>query len=216
MRASPVSASFEAALSQGEKCMAIRKTVVCLLLLLVANSPLRSQPGIRNQTPAQTPDQIKQSCQHFVQDFYDWYVSLLQPFPQSTGPADLIVEHRRKAQFSEDILRLLQQEQRSQARSHGYAAGLYFDPFLSSLNPSPRFVSTSVAYQNGACQVEMRGMDGDQPIEKVVPEAVLKNGKWQFVNFHYTGYESPAYENLLSTLKELQSRRRHAAWIAAP
>ncbi len=159
---------------------------------------------------------MKDSCRRFVQDFYDWYVSLLPPFPETLGPSDLILRNHRKAQFSGELLRLLIADQSAQQRNHGNA-GLTFDPFLNSRLPSPRFVSTSATYTNGACLVEMRGMDGDQPIEKVKPELVRHDGAWQFVNFHYTDYESPSRENLLSTLQDLRaSRQKAAAFVAGP
>ena len=182
--------------------MRIFKTVVSRSLFLVL--------AISSSLPAQekSPGDVQKSCRDFVQEFYDWYAPKTQKL-NAGRTWDLALKYRRSA-FSPKLVRRLIEDSEAQARVAGEIVGLDFDPFLNSQDPNERYVVGNIAEKGGSYWAEVHSLRSGQKSEKpvVVPELVLKNRRWLFVNFHYGKSDQPEHENLLNVLKNLRKRRQ--------
>jgi hypothetical protein len=143
------------------------------LLLSVTATSLRAQ---------QSASLTEESCRQFVQRFYDWYVPIA--VKGHTGPASDIALRRRSAVFAPDLYRRLKRESEIEAKSDD--AGLDFDPFLNSQDPSPQFRVIKVDLKANVCLAEVNGFLQGKKAEEVTPELTFSEGEWMFVNFHYT------------------------------
>jgi hypothetical protein len=157
-------------------------------------------------TVAGSPPDLQKSCRDFVQGFYDWYVP--KALKVNVRPANLVLKYKSSA-FSPELVRALQEDSEAQAKSPHQLVGLDFDPFLNSQDPSQRYVVGNVTVKGDRYWVEVYSitLGKRSPKPDVVPELMLKDGQWIFMNFHYGKSERSADENLVSTLKAL---RRHA------
>ncbi len=155
-----------------------------------------------------TTQEIKQNCKKFVQGFYDWYVPSLTE--ESKMPTPELAIQSRRAAFDVNLYKQLKADFDAQAKVSGEIVGLDFDPYLNAQDTSSKYVAGNVtAKKNGAYLVEVHSVTGGKrnPKPDVVPEVAFKNGKWQFVNFHYGKTDIPENENLISVLKVLRESR---------
>ena len=180
------------------------KTGRCNLFLFAATCcSLQGQGG--------GPADIQKSCGNFGREFYDWYVP--QALKENVGPPwDIALKDKSRA-FSPELLRLLRGDSKAQAKVAGEIVFLDFDPFLSSQDPAERYVLGTITSKADRCWVEIHSISSGKKIDKpdVVPELMLKAGRWLFVNFHYGKSEYPENENLLSMLRALGVTRQQGA-----
>jgi hypothetical protein len=145
-------------------------------------------------------DNTEQSCRHFVQEFYDWYLPMAQADNQ--GPAwNLALKYGGDA-FSPELSARIQEDSDAQSKADEIV-GLDFDPFLNSQDPSEQFLVESITRKGDTCSAEVRGIQAGQREETVLPEIMFKDGRWIFVDFHYDNNSS-----LLEILKQLREDRR--------
>lgn len=139
------------------------------------------------------------TCRSFVQSFYKWYLKKPQ--------ADRAYKQRASA-FSPTLLKQLNEDYAASQKVSGEVVGLDFDPFLdTNAEPHARYVATKVTKKGNDYLVQVDGSGGNRTDHtRIVPEILYKNGKCQFVNFHYTDSKPPD-DNLLSTLKTLRDNR---------
>lgn len=140
------------------------------------------------------------ACRSFVQSFYKWYLSKPQ--------ADRAYKDRASA-FSAELIKLLKDDYAASQKVSGEVVGLDFDPFLSTnAEPHARYVATKVTKKDHNYLVQVDGSGGNRTDRtRIVPEVAYKDGKCQFVNFHYSDSKPPD-DNLVSILKTLRADRQ--------
>jgi hypothetical protein len=148
----------------------------------------------------QSTSATEQSCRKFVQRFYDWYVPIALK-DNGVPASDLALKHRPAA-FDTKLYRELQEESRTTAKLND--AGLDFDPFLNSQDPSPRFRVVKITVEDVSCLAEINGILSGKKEEDVTPELAFKDGRWVFVDFHYRN--SDLLQLLLESLRERRFR----------
>jgi hypothetical protein len=145
----------------------------------------------------------EESCQKFVQDFYNWYMSkALKRI--SSDPLGLALKYKRAA-FSPELVRGLEAVRAEQKSDKD--VGLGFDPILNSQDPGDpgdSYVAGRVARRDDTYTVELHGVFSRLKMQReplVLAELKIENGKWVFVNFHYPNSTSEQNENLLVLIK---------------
>ena len=131
----------------------------------------------------QNPSADERSCHKFIQDFYDWYV------PIATADEDRITAMllSRKSAFDPRLWQMLAADDEAQSHSNEIV-GLDFDPILNSQAPSPKFIVKSASVRGGRCNAGVVGINQGVEDEHVMPELVLSDGRWIFVNFRYESW----------------------------
>ncbi len=166
-----------------------------LILLAHAMAQVASEP------------QESASCRRFVQQYYDWYVPLIQKM-RDERTSDVAL--RRKAEvFNPDLLRALKADSEAAARAKGEIDGLDFDPFAGDQDPADHYEARRVTCRDNKCSVEVwRASPTDTAAKPgkpdVVAELALDRGHWQFVNFRYPQVNA----DLVSVLARLREERR--------
>ena len=151
----------------------------------------------------------EQSCSAFTQDFYNWYVSVGHQQHNDKAAAEILVEQKPDV-LGGALLKALKEDFEVQRRSEGEIAGIDFDPFLNSQDPSSRFIVENVVVKNGDCLATVRGVESGQKYERVTPELMWVGALWKIENVHYEKSQSAVNENLLSLLTSLRnSRKKH-------
>jgi hypothetical protein len=148
----------------------------------------------------------RSSCQKFAQEFYRWYVPLIQ---MAHGPGWAVALQRKAEVFSPDLLRDLRIDSEAQARAKGELVGIDFDPFLGSQDPADHYEARRVRWQGNRCLAEIwRASPRDTAARlgkpDVVAELALVRGHWEFRNFRYPVVGG----DLVSVLAELREERR--------
>lgn len=170
-----------------------------LFFFLTATTPLRAQE--------KSPAEAQAACRNFVQGFYNWYVQKTQKADaDQEGGFSLALKYKKEA-FSDELFRLLNEDAEASAKNEGEIVGLDFDPFLNAQDIGERYVVGKVTPKGDRYRVEVFGIWAGKKNAKadVVPEVMLKEGRWLFVNFIYGDGED---ENLLSVLKTLREERQ--------
>ena len=181
----------------------LKSLAFATLLLLLATAAFPS--------PQLQPDtDLEKSCRIFVQSFYNWYL----PKALDVNETHAIDEALRSKVFSftPELFKLLKEDSEAQAQSPGKIVGLDFDPFLSTQDPSERFVVTDVGHKGGTYFVEVDGISSTGKKEKVIAELVNKKNQWLFANFHYPKFEHASAKDadLVTILKHLRETRQHS------
>lgn len=148
----------------------------------------------------------EQSCQHFAQGFYNWYVNNVLNNLRSrnqSAPWHAAMKYNGNP-FTSGLTRALL-ESDTEAKADGDPV-LDFDPILNTQDPADRYEVRSVALKNGHCWAKVYGVwsrpvaaQGEEP--QVVAEIEFKNRRWLFVNFHYPNGTNLDNGNLLSILR---------------
>lgn len=187
------------------KLKTIRKSVavshVVAAILLCSNVPAVFAQGT-------TPQEIQNNAKKFVQGFYSWYVPSLTK--NTGGPTPEIAISTRKSVFDPVLYRKLKDDFDASAKVKDEIVGLDFDPYLNAQDIGDKYVVGKVTpKKNGNYWVEVHSIQGGQrnPKPDVTPEVAYRNGKWQFVNFHYGKSDIPVNENLISILNVLKKDR---------
>ncbi len=168
------------------------------ILLLVPYSPMLGT------SPQQD---IQESCRSFVKGFYEWYVA--QVFTTSTGWLAPILKNKTFG-FSPELLGALREYAEAPGNPQNEIDELDFDPFLHAQDSADRYLVGDITRHGGTYWVEVYGIWSGKRNAKpdVVPELMLKDGRWLFVNFHYGKSKRSKDENLVSILKRPRQDRQ--------
>ena len=163
-------------------------SVIVLLLLVACGQP----PGRAQDRTA--------SCRAFVAEFYRWY-----PRATERGGFDVALK-RRRASFSSELARRLNEDSASQARTPGEITGLDFDPFLNAQDVARSYTVGRVSQRGGryfaSVYADWNGKRETKPA--VTPELIFAHGRWTFINFHYG---PKLTDDLLSDLAQYRRER---------
>jgi hypothetical protein len=141
------------------------------------------------------------SALHFVQTFYDGYVSHV--LRAHAGPSWQQVMERTPPILSSDLLRGLVAD--SVVRSkNADIAGIDFDPFLAAQDPCEQYVVGSDSVRDGVHRVEVFGVCSGARHARpdVVALVTRERGRWIFTNFLYPNEHS----DLLAELRRGRPR----------
>jgi hypothetical protein len=182
--------------------MRISKRIVWWIsfFLLATSSSLLAQ--------ANGQQEPNKSCRYFVQGFYDWYVSKAADTALKPSPLDLALRIKSHA-FSSGLRRQLKELLEAQAKDR--EVWLDVDPLLNSQDPAESYTIGKVTRGGGSYRVEVydirSGTKSEEPV--VVPELVIGDGRWVFVNIHYpNSAASSKNDNLLSILQSIREARQ--------
>lgn len=167
----------------------------------------QQQANVAQAIPAYSQSKEELSCQAFVQEFYDWYISRDVQYEKSRKvrtTSDYVLQFRPDV-LSPELRRLLKDDSEAQSKANEIV-GLDFDPFFNSQDPSPKFEVESVSVMNDRCDAVVNGIREGEKQERIMPELVATGHTWVFLNFHYES-KSPQDENLVSLLKMLRVER---------
>ncbi len=191
------------------KPMKTIRTILCASILLIV-----SVPCVLEAQTAKAPQGGTESCRKFVQEFYNWYLKMLNS-RSNLSSTDLILKYR-KGSFDPELVRQLKQDEDAASKNKEEVVGLDFDPIINAQDVAYSYKVGKVTRKGGNYWVEVYGdwgkVDG-VPEKKtkepdVVPELAFRNGEWVFVDFHYPGAKNPQDESLLKMLKYLREERR--------
>jgi hypothetical protein len=155
--------------------------------------------------------EIDQSCRRFIETSYAGFAaraSLHGPVPA----LEWVLGYEPRI-FNSDLFLQLREDSEAQKKAGGDIVGLDFDPFLACQDCDGPYKVEKTELRDCRCWAEVHSVDekGESPAPRVIPELMLKDGKWVFVNFHYPNPERPEFENLLSLLKSLREYRARRA-----
>jgi hypothetical protein len=175
--------------------MRVNRLIAATLLAILMCPAIMADPLNGSDTGA-----AEKSCRAFVQSFYKWYLS--KPL------ADRAYKEKAGC-FSPELLKQLTEDYAASQKVSGEVVGLDFDPFLSTnAEPHAKYVATKVTKKANNYLVQVDGSGGNRADHtRLLPEVAQKEGKCQFVNFHYADFKSPN-DNLVSILKTLREDRR--------
>lgn len=189
-----MSGIFETVCSVEMRPQAIRVLGALSIALSVFSAPVHAiAPDVAN-----TPN----SCQKFVQSYYDWYVSKNKSNFENALKA-------RPEVFNPFLRRRLAADVAAQAKDADNVVGLDFDPVLNSQDPSAHYSAGSAHAKNGHWLVDVYSVNSGKKSTRpdVTPELSCQSGKFQFENFHYGNSDTPADNNLMSALESYQKNR---------
>jgi hypothetical protein len=144
-----------------------------------ARGQSHAQPTANPESSAQ-----EQSCQAFVQKFYDWYWNQFADWAD-----DPKFDHRKLHWYndalkrkppvlSQELIRLIKKDQECEKEAKGIC-NLDFDPFLNSQAARGKYLVNGVTFTSARCKATIE--NGHE-----VAELVKSGSSWEFVNFHYS------------------------------
>ena len=176
---------------------AFRNAACCTMLLaLLCGGSICAQQ--------KSPSRAAESCRKFVQKFYSWYAAR----SMKAGGEDLILAKKR-ASFSLELVRRLDEDRLAAKRSPGEIVGLDFDPVLNAQDVAQRYITGKVTTKGDRFKVEVFGVWGGKEGESpdVVAELMRNGQRWKFVNFYYPSRDKTPKDDLLHVLASLRSDR---------
>jgi hypothetical protein len=202
----------------------------------VAKNTAHQQASAAKAEPLHVQSKEEQSCQEFVQKFYDWRVSLLvdglfcrDTLKGTNASQEAIKENEEECkvasayrnaeklnlqkELSPKLLHYLKMEEDVQKKEED--PGLDFDPYLNTQDPSPKFLVNSVYVSGNRCDALVHGYDRGQQHEEIMPELSRTNGGWVIENFHYRfdmhDGKPPQDDNLIHMLREYLGKEKYPA-----
>jgi hypothetical protein len=145
----------------------------------------------------------KAACRRFVGEFYAWYVARSQKGDPLRAALRL-----KKANFSPELIRGLNEDARAARRSPGEIVGLDFDPVLNSQDFAEKYVPGTVMQKGSRFWVDVFSVYSGKRSDTsaVIPELRHEHGRWVFTNFLYK--TDGKTDDLLSILKQLKADRK--------
>ena len=153
------------------------------------------------------PQNDGQSCLHFAQGFYNFYLrAVRRPSPKGEGFGTWLATLKYDGQnpLSPELAKALIDSD-AESKIDGDPV-LDFDPILDTQDRADRYVVRNVIYKNGHYWAEVYGVwprpvpdHGKEP--NVVAELTFENDRWSIVNFHYPDSTNSDNENLLGILR---------------
>ena len=164
--------------------------VLSPLLCLIACHKKTPAPGLQNgavapplsvKTPVPSPEE--QSCQGFVQGFYDWYWNRYAE-PANSVDFDLhklpnveTVLKRTPPVLSPELSQLLADTEKKKQATH-QIGNMDFDPFWGNQNAQGMYMVGRVLVTGDKCKARV-GREGE------IVEVQKAGASWVFVNFYY-------------------------------
>lgn len=132
-----------------------------------------------------------------------WYVPIA--LKENRIPAWEVAVERKGSLFSNRLAQALKEDITAQSRSVGQIAGLDFDPFVNSQDPSDRYEVRRIVKTGESYRIDIYGtrLRREQQAPEVVAELVHQKARWVFVNFHY-----PGGQDLFTLLARLRESRK--------
>jgi hypothetical protein len=164
----------------------------------------QTKATVRHATRGSAADSAeKASCRNFVGDFYVWYVA-----QSKHGEPLKAALKQKRANFSRELIRALNEDAKAAAKSPGEIVGLDFDPILNSQDFAEKYVPGSVSQRSNRFTVEVFGFYDGKKSDKpsVIPELRHEAGRWVFTNFLYKN--DGKVDDLLSVLMQLKAERK--------
>jgi hypothetical protein len=179
-----------------------------LLLVVVALLPVGGAAAPRAAGgSSRTSSEV--ACRAAVQRFYDSYARLVHE-ENPRAPWDRAVKAYRTS-FDPELRRWLAVDAAARARQPDDIVGLDFDPFLNSQDPARQYRVKRISRSKSGMRVYVHAVYAGKvsPAPSVVPELVLRRGRWTFLNFYYPidGTDIGTLD-LLSFLKGRDRERR--------
>lgn len=178
-----------------------RTAVVGFLILLLMSACNLSARGTNHQD-------LDTSCRSFVQGFYDWYVP--QALDENGGRAWELALQLQGQVFSPELFQQLKADAAAQEAADGDIVGLDFDPFLACQDCEAGYGVGGITLACVSCRAEVYRIRSDPKSQAVavVPEVILLDGRWQFIDFHYLNPSRPEFASLLNQLSFLRMLER--------
>jgi len=112
----------------------------------------------------------------------------------------------RRSSLAPELYRRLKEDSDASAKNPGEIVGLDFDPFVNSQDPCDHYVVGNISVKGDSYWVNVHGVCQGKRSKTpdVIPELIFKEGKWLFVNIHYSAKKD---DDLLSVLKALREDR---------
>ncbi len=173
------------------KVSAVREIRCLIIVLIVPWLALAQSSGTS----------VPKSARQFVQGFYDWYTPIA--LRDNPGPAYDIALKEKRAVFSPELARLLQEDSDAQARC-AELIGIDFDPFLFSQDPAERYEVGAIRQHGRFFRADVYGIQAGNRSRSpnVVAEFTQNGDRWTFVNFYYANPNT----DLLSILKSPRAK----------
>ena len=170
----------------------------CALILLLA----LCVPGSRAQAAQHASD----SPRDFIENFYQWYISLINSNLRDRS-FDRALKLKRLS-FSPELYAILKQTADAQAHCRELITP-DFDLLLNTQEPADRYFVGRMTHQGETCLAEIYTERHAEKSEKpeFTAECAEKNGIWFFVNFRF-----PDGGDVISMLRSFHppcSRPRH-------
>jgi len=151
--------------------------------------------------------QDSSSCRRFVQQYYDWYVPLIQQ--TRNGRAWDVALQRKAEVFDPALLRALKADSEAAARATDDIVGLDFDPFVGSQDAANHYEARRVTWRDNKCSVEVWNAPSTAAAAKsekpdVIADLALDRGHWRFLNFRYPDVN----DDLVNVLAQLREERQ--------
>src|SRR5947208_1005082 len=99
--------------------------------------------------PAHAASDQKTSCRRFVGEFYAWYLA------HSNGDVLSKAIKQKRANFSRELLRALEEDRKAAEKSPNEIVGLDFDPVLNSQDFAEKYVPGKVTQKGDRFFVEV-------------------------------------------------------------
>ena len=149
-----------------------------------------------------TADADSTACSKFVGEFYAWYLA----HGKNADPLRAALKSK-KANFSSELVKALNEDYKAAAKSPGEIVGLDFDPVLNSQDTWEKYVPGKVTKRGNHYLVEVFGVfkGKKSPEADVIPELQKVGSKWVFTNFIYK--HDGKTDDLLTILKQLKAER---------
>ena len=143
------------------------------------------------------------SCRKFVAEFYSSYVD-----QSKKGDPLRVALRRRKANFSAEMVRMLNSDYAAAAKSPGEIVGLDFDPVLNTQDPAEKYLPSKVSQNGSRFLVDVVSVYAGKrsAVPAVIPELRHEHGRWVFTNFLYKS--DGKVNDLLSMLKQMKADRK--------
>jgi hypothetical protein len=169
---------------------------------LIGRTPIGESKPYADRGSVDDPTE-KASCRKFVGEFYTWYVA-----QGKNGDPLRVALKRKKANFSREVIRRLNEDAEAAAKSPNEIVGLDFDPVLDSQDFAEKYVPGKVTQKGQRYLVEVFSVYAGKRSEvpAVIPELRHERGRWVFTNFGYK-FDGKT-DDLLSLLKRLKARRK--------
>lgn len=169
----------------------------CSLILLLALCVPRT---------AQVTERASDSPREFIENFYQWYISLISSKVRNRS-FDSALKLKRSS-FSPELYAILKNTADAQAHCRDLVTP-DFDPLLNTQEPADHYFVGKITPEEETYLAEIYTVRHGEQSEKpeLTAECAEKDGIWIFVNFHYPGGADAI--SMLKSFHEPCSRPRH-------
>jgi hypothetical protein len=154
---------------------------------------------------AQATERASDSPREFIEDFYQWYISLINSNVRDSFDSALKL---KRSSFSPELYAILKKTAETQAHCRDLVTP-DFDLLLNTQEPADRYFVGTITQKEETYLAEIytvrHGVRSEKP--EFTAECAKKDGIWFFVNFRYT--DGSDVISMLKRFQEPCSRPRH-------